>query len=75
MALEFNLPNPGDADFESKVVNALRLLFEELDRQAKNFPPINTPEDGKQVGDVWYDETSGKLNVYTAAGVMVVKYE
>ena len=75
MALEFNLPNPGDPDFESKIVNALRILFEEADRQSKNFPPINTPEDGNQVGDVWYDEATGKLNVYTDAGVQIVKYE
>lgn len=75
MSLEFNLPDPGDPDFESKVVGALRILFELIDRQSKNFPPIDTPLDGNQVGDIWFDAGTGKLNAYTSEGVKVIKYE
>jgi hypothetical protein len=75
MPQEFNLPNPGDPDYDSKVIGALQTLFDTADRQSKNFPPITTPEDGKQVGDIWFDEATGKLNVYTDSGVKVVKYE
>jgi len=75
MPQEFNLPDRDDPDFGEKVVQAIKLLYEEGDKHSKNFTPISEPLDGNQVGDVFFDQDSGKLRIVTDDGIKTVSLD
>ena len=72
---EFNLPDPKAADFNEKVVQLLQQLFDSAESSTKNYSPIDTPEDGLQVGTTWVDASDGKMRVNTSAGIKIVQFE
>lgn len=72
---EFNLPDKDDPDFADKVVGLIRQLFEGSEKSIQNFTPISDPEEGTQIGSVWFDINSGKFKAMTADGIKILKYE
>lgn len=75
MAQEFNIPDKDDPEFNSKVGTLIRSLYDLIDKPSKNFSPIKDPLDGNQVGDVYFDQVSGKLKVVTEGGTQIIKFE
>jgi hypothetical protein len=66
MALqEFNLPDKDDPDFADKMVSLVRQLFEKGEKGIQDFTPIEDPDQGTQIGSVWFDTVSQKLKVKT----------
>lgn len=74
MPQEFNLPDKNDPQFADKLVNMIRSLFEDSSKQIQNFTPISTPEEGTQIGSVWYDKDTHELKVSTANGIKTLQY-
>jgi hypothetical protein len=72
---EFNLPDKDDPDFNNKVVSLLDQLFNTSESNIKNLDPIKDPEEGLQIGSMWFDETLEKIKVNTSTGIKVLKYE
>lgn len=72
---DYNFPDKDDPDFSDKLSLALKDLFDKADSNVKNFSPISSPEEGLQIGSIWFDETDEKLKVNTSSGVKVLKYE
>lgn len=71
----YNIPDKSDPQFADKLVDMIRILFENADKEVKNFTPFSgTPED-KQHGDIWFDSTENKLKINTSEGVKTLKYE
>lgn len=72
---QFNIPSPDDPDYKSKVHTLLKELYESQDRNVKDFTPIKTPEEGLQIGSIWFDSAEHKFKVNTPDGVKTLKYE
>jgi len=72
---EFNLPDQDDPDFANKLIASIQQLFEGTEGNIQNFTPISDPEEGTQVGSLWFDGNSGKFKVQTSNGVKILKYE
>lgn len=72
---EFNLPDKDDPDFADKVVGLIRQLFEGSEKNIQNFTPISNPEEGTQIGSMWYDRDSDKITVVTPSGIRTLKFD
>ena len=72
----YNIPDKNDPQWGHKVTDLIRTLFESADNPIKNLQPLNKPPDeGVQIGDIWYDNVEHKLKVNTVSGVKTVKFE
>lgn len=71
----FNYPDPSDPKFNDKIVDLLQQLFDSKESPIQNFTPIDQPEEGTQVGSIWYDTTDDKFKVMTSSGIKILKYE
>lgn len=72
---DFNIPDPSDPDFSSKMSRLMRSVYDVLEKDTKDFKPIEDPEEGLQVGSVWFDTNTGKLKINTSAGVKTLQFE
>ncbi len=71
----FNIPDPNDPNFADKFVQLMKDLFEQNEAKVKNFPPITNPEEGLQIGSVYFDEQTQTLKCNTSTGVRTISFD
>lgn len=72
---KFNLPNKEDPDFQDKLIQLIKDLFEQNESSIKNFIPITAPEEGLQVGSMYFDTEAQKFKVNTSTGIKTISFD
>jgi len=70
----FNFPTPDDPNFNQKVLELLKNLFDKSDKKTLDLSPIITPQEGNQIGTIWFDSSDETIKVNTSIGVKTVQY-
>lgn len=71
---EYNYPEPSDPDFNKKVIDLLRQVFDKQESDIQSFNPINSPDQTKD-GQMFYDGTTNRLKFVTPAGVKTLTFD
>lgn len=71
----YNFPDKDDPDFADKLVLAIQDLFDQNEGKVKQLPPISNPEEGLQVGAMWYDIDSDTVKVNTPTGIKTITFD
>lgn len=67
---EFNIPD----DIDPRLKTLLGSIFDKLEKDTLDLKPVSTPQEGLQVGSIWYDESDNTVKVNTPNGVRTLQF-